>query len=324
MNFKILGVMFALLWAVSWIPVAAFGLDFPKREIEYYCTYGPGSNADNFARLLAKFAGKFIGKPIVVVTKVGGGGSKSYAALAAAKPDGYTIGGLGTGTIAQPYLFKGTNFHYKTSFTQICQMDYSAQGLIVLKKGLFDIPLEELLKRAKENPQTIKCAIGGTWTPQDFTREMFEGAAGVKFIKIPFPNAAEAIPALLGGHVDISFAPASEWGHLYKGGKINVLAVSTEERDPRFKDLPTFRELGYDVVFDVTHWVGAPKGLPEPILKFYVENFRKAFTDPGFVQAADHLGATAAFLGPEETLQAMDKRDEVVRRIFQKYGVKPK
>jgi len=159
--------------------------------------------------------------------------------------------------------------------------------------------------------------------PQDFCREMFEQQAGVKFIKVPFPQAGEAIPALLGGHVDISFAPASEWAHLYRGGKVNVLAVSTEQRDHRFPNIPTFREFGYDITINVIHVISAPAGTPDPIINFLAEVFRKASSDPGFVEAADQLGATAAWKSPEDSLKALDEYDEIVGRVLKKYGLTP-
>lgn len=83
----------------------------------------------------------------------------------------------------------------------------------------------------------------------------------------------------MGGHVDIEFGPASEWAHLYRAGKVNVLAVSTEQRDPRFLNIPTFKELGYDVVISAIHWIAAPAGKPDAIINFLGESFKKGFSE---------------------------------------------
>jgi tripartite-type tricarboxylate transporter receptor subunit TctC len=302
----------------------ALALDYPQREIEFISAYAPGSNTDNFARVAAKFGEKYVGKPIVVVNKPGGGGSRGFAALAAAKPDGYTIGIISNSTIGQYYLLKGVTFHYRKSYRPVAQIDYSAEGLFVKKEGPYDIPMKELIKKAKEKPDTIKVGIGGSWTAQDFARAIFEEEAGVKFVKVPFPGAAEAIPALLGKHVDIEFGPASEWAHLYKAGKVTVLAVSTEQRDPRFPEIPTFREFGFDVVIPAIHWIAAPAGTPDPITHILAEAFKKAFSEPAFKEAADHLGATAAWEGPEGCVRAMDKLDQLYQKVVKKYGLKPK
>jgi tripartite-type tricarboxylate transporter receptor subunit TctC len=90
----------------------------------------------------------------------GGGGARGFAALAAAKPDGYTIGLLSQGVIARPYLLKGITFHYKKSFRVICQIDYSSEALFTKKGGPYDIPLKDFVKKAKEKPETIKVGIG--------------------------------------------------------------------------------------------------------------------------------------------------------------------
>jgi tripartite-type tricarboxylate transporter receptor subunit TctC len=324
MGMRIWAIILSLVLGISLVPGDVLGGEYPTREIEFIAAFAAGSNTDNFARLAAKFGGKYVGKPIVVVNKPGGGGARGFAAIAAAKPDGYTIGLISNSVIAQPYLLKGVTFHYKKSFRPIAQIDYSAEGLFVKKGGPYDIPLKAIVKKAKENPDTIKVGIGGTWTAQDFARAIFEEEAGVKFIKVPFPGAAEAIPALLGGHVDLVFGPAAEWAHLYKAGKVSVLAVSTEQRDPRFPDLPTFKEFGYDVVISVIHWVAAPAGTPDPIVNLLAEAFKKAFAEQGFMETADRLGATAAWESPEGSMKAMEKLEQLYLRVIKKYDLKPK
>lgn len=318
------GMILSLIFGLSSLPQDAWAQDYPKREIELIAAFAPGSNTDSFARLAAKHAEKYVGKPILVVNKPGGGGSLGFATLAKAKPDGYTIGLLSNAVIGHPYLLKGVTFHYQKSFRLIAQIDFSAQGLYAKKGSPYDLPLKELAKKAKEKPDTIKVGIGGTWTAQDFARAIFEEEAGVKFIKVPFPGAAEAVPALLGGHVDVEFGPASEWAHLSKGGKVTVLAVSTEQRDPRFPDIPTFKELGYDVVMSTIHWIGAPAGTPDPIVNFLAEAFKKAVNEQSFKDTADNLGATAAWESPEGAMRSMEKLDQLYQRIVKKYDLKPK
>jgi len=313
---------FALV--ICTLPPAAGALDYPNREIELIAAFAPGSNTDSFARLAAKQAEKCVGKPIVVVNKTGGGGALGFATLAKAKPDGYTIGLLSNAVIAQPYLLKGVTFHYKKNFRLIAQIDFSAQGLYARKGGPYDVPLKELVKRTKEKPETIKAGIGGTWTAQDFARAIFEEEAGVKFLKVPFPGAGEAVPALLGGHVDVEFGPASEWAHLLKGGKVSVMAVSTEARDPRFPEIPTFKELGFEVVLSTLHWIAAPAGTPDAVVQFLADCFRKAVAEKSFQDTADNLGATAAWESPEGSMRAMEKLDQLYQRIVKKYDLQPK
>ena len=309
--------------AACFSPIAGGAADYPTREIEFIAAFAPGSNTDNFARLSAKFGEKYVGKPIVVVNKPGGGGSRGFTALAAAKPDGYTIGLLSQAAIAQPYLLKGITFNYKKSFRLISQIDYSAQGLVVKKGGPFDISLKEFVKRAKEKPDTIKTGIGGTWTAQDFVRAIFEEEADIKLINVRFTGATEVVPNLLGGHLDCFIGPSAEWSHLLKGGKVSVLAVSNDQRDPRYPNIPTFKEQGYDVSLPSYHWVAAPAGTPDSIVSFLAEVFKKGFAEQGFKDAADNLGATAAWAGPEDSLKTMERIDQLYSRVVKKYDLKP-
>lgn len=145
------GFPFILSVTTLWIflaPMSAIGSDYPTREIEFIAGYAPGSNTDNFARLAGKYGEKYVGKPIVVVNKPPA--ARGFAALAAAKPDGYTLGIISNSTIGQQYLLKGVTFHYRKSYRVICQIDYSAEGVFTKKGGPYDIPLKELVKKAKE------------------------------------------------------------------------------------------------------------------------------------------------------------------------------
>jgi tripartite-type tricarboxylate transporter receptor subunit TctC len=275
-------------------------------------------------RLISKHAEKYVGKPIVVANKPGGGGSRGFSSLAAAKPDGYTIGLVSTSAILQPYLMKGLTFHYKKSFRIISEIAYTAEGIYTKKGGPFDIPFPEIIKRAKEKPNTIKAGVGGTWTGSDVVRFILEDATGAKFIRIPHPaGGQDLVPGALGGHLDIAIGEGAQWAPLYTAGKFNVLAVSTEKRDPRFPNIPTLKEMGYDVVFLVAFWVGAPAGTPDSVIHLWSEAFRKAVAEEGYKQASDQAFNTASWAGPEDSLKAMDKVDDTFQRLIKKYDLKP-
>jgi tripartite-type tricarboxylate transporter receptor subunit TctC len=169
----------SLAFSVSVITGSAFALEYPAREIEFIAGFGPGSTIDNIARLTCKVSEKYVGKPLVVVNRAGGGGSRGYAAIATAKPDGYTIGGYAVSAIVQPYLMKGVTFQ-KKNFRMICELGVSEIGLYVKKGGPFDVNLKELIRKAKEKPDTLRAGIGGSWSPEDFARAVLEEEGGVK------------------------------------------------------------------------------------------------------------------------------------------------
>jgi tripartite-type tricarboxylate transporter receptor subunit TctC len=324
MERKVLYFFLSLALTVSFFPGEARSAEYPTREVEFIVGFPPGSTVDHVGRLISKHAEKYVGKPIVVANKPGGGGSRGFSSLAAAKPDGYTIGLVSSSAILQPYLMKGLTFHYKKSFRIISEIAYTAEGIYTKKGGPFDIPFPEIIKMAKEKPNTIKTGVGGTWTGSDVVRFLLEDATGAKFIRIPHPaGGQDLVPGALGGHLNIAIGEGAQWAPLYTAGKFGVLAVSTEKRDPRYSNIPTLKEMGFDVVFPVTFWVGAPAGTPDSIISFWAEAFRKAVAEEGYKQASDQAFNTASWAGPADSLKAIDKLDDTFQKLIKKYDLKP-
>ncbi len=324
MGRKFFYLILSLAVTITFFPEEALTLDYPTREVEFIVGFPPGSSVDHAGRLASKFVEKYLGKPMVVVNKAGGGGTRGFSSLAAAKPDGYTIGLVSQSAIIQPYLMKGVTFNYKKSFKMICEMAYTAEGIYVKKGGPFDIPFKEIIKMAKEKPNTVKAGVGGTWTGSDVARLMLEDQTGAKFIRIPHPaGGQDLVPGVLGGHLNLAIGEGAQWAPLYTAGKFNVLAITTDKRDPRFPDIPTLKEMGYDVSFSVTFWVGAPAGTPDPIINFVAEVFRKAVAEEGYRQGSDQAFNTASWKNQADTLKSMEKLDTTFQALIKKYDLKP-
>jgi tripartite-type tricarboxylate transporter receptor subunit TctC len=325
MNKKVMFFLLSVLLVVFLIPRNVLCSDYPTREIELISGFGPGSSNDSTARLVARFGEKYVGKPIVVVNKAGGGGTRGYSFVASGKPDGYTLGNISTGMIFTPYLMKGVTYHYKKNFKAICQTSLMPIGLYVRKGSPYDVSLKELVKMAKAKPNTIKVGIGGTWVPEDMARALMDDVAGIQCIRVPFSGGGtESVPALLGGHTDINYGGSAHWAELYRAGKLNVLGITQDKRDPRFPDIPTFKESGYDLTGLVNYyWIAAPANTPDAIVNFLAEAFRKGFAEQGYIDGMSNLGCTAAWEGPAGAVKAMDRLDEMVRQVVKKYDLKP-
>ena len=309
---------------VSLIAGNSIGSEYPTREIEVIAGFGPGSAMDLIARLAAKYAEKPIGKSVIVVNRPGGGGSRGSIVLAAAKPDGYTLGLIAPSGLLQPYLMKGVTFHYKKSYRIICQLANSEIGIYVKKGGPFDLPLKDFIAKAKEKPGTIKAGIGATWSGDDFARAILEEETGVKFIRVPFPGGGtESVPALLGGHSDVNFGSGPHWAPLYKAGKLNVLAIGGEKRDPRFPEIPTFKEYGYEMGIAASYWMAAPAGTPDAIIQFLAEAFKKGCAEKGYKEGMDNLGLLGTWENPADSLKSMERMESLFLKIIRKYDLKP-
>jgi tripartite-type tricarboxylate transporter receptor subunit TctC len=322
MRIKALVAAIVMVWGLCSVSENVLALDYPTREIDFIAPFGAGSTSDLFGRLATSQAEKYVGKPFVTTNQTGGGGARAFTLLANGKPDGYTIGLLSNSVIGQTYLLKGVTFHYKTSFRLIAQINYSPYAFVVKKGGPYDVPIKELVKMAKEKPITF--GIGGAkWSVYDFARAIFEEETGVKFVVTPFPTASELNPFLLGGHVGIGICSPGQWLPLYQAGLISVLVISTDQRDPLFPNVPTFKELGYDVGIRSYHWIAAPPKTPDPIINFLADAFKKAFAEPSFKEACERLGGKEDWQGPEGALKSMETVGQLYQKVIKKYDLKP-
>jgi tripartite-type tricarboxylate transporter receptor subunit TctC len=321
MRYRILVVILTAVLCELLISGSVIGSDYPTREIISIAAYGPGSVIDGAARFIAQYGEKYVGKPIIVDNKVGGGGVLGYTVIANAKPDGYTIGILANGIIGYPLLVKGATLHYKKSYEIICQIDSYGAALYVKKGGPYDIPLKEFVKRAKEKPDTITVGVTNPGTIQDTSRAIFEDQAGISLVRVPFPQAGDLAPAVLGGHVDSGIG--QDWVTLYRGGKLSVLAVSMEKRDPLFPEIPTFKELGIDASLMGYHWYAAPAKTPRTIINFLADAFKKACGEDGFKRGMDTIGLTTDWQGPDVALKNMEKAEQAFKYVFDKHNIKP-
>ena len=129
--------------------------------------------------------------------------------------------------------------------------------------------------------------------------EEFALAAGIQLNHIAYKGGSEALVALMGGHVD-AIADSSSWAENVKSGKLRLLATWGEKRTHDFKDVPTLKESGFNVVVDAPNGIGAPKGVDPAILARLREAFKAAVASPEFVNACDKIDAPVMYLdGPD-------------------------
>jgi tripartite-type tricarboxylate transporter receptor subunit TctC len=148
--------------------------------------------------------------------------------------------------------------------------------------------------------------------------EQFAQAAGIKFNAIAYKGGSAALTDVLGGQVDM-LADSSSWAPHIESGKMRLLATWGEARTPRFKDTPTLRELGYDVVVEAPNGIGAPKGLPPAVEQRLREAFRVAVNSEDFRKVAESIDAPVMYQdGPDyrKYVQAVYKQEtELIRKL---------
>jgi tripartite-type tricarboxylate transporter receptor subunit TctC len=284
---------------------------WPERSITFICPWPAGGTADQSMRALCSVAARVLGQSIAVENKVGASGMIGAKALASAKPDGYTIGQIPISVTRFSQL--GTlAADPRKDFTYIARTSGQTFGIAVPANSPFKT-LKDFVAYAKANPGKVSYAHAGVGGATHVGMEEFASVAGIQFNHVPYKGGSEALQGVLGGHVD-ALADSSSWAPHVEAGKLRLLATWGELRTARFKDVPTLRELGYDVVVDAPNGIGAPKGLDPAVAAKLRDAFRQAANSPEFKAVIDKLDAPLLYLdGPDY--------EKYVHTVYQKETV---
>ena len=283
--------------AVLMSPLRAMAQGYPERPISFICPWPAGGTADQSMRALCQVASRVLGQSIAVENKVGASGMIGAKAMASAKPDGYTIGQIPI-SVTRFSQLGILQLDPLKDFTFLARTSGQTFGMAVKADSNFK-SLKDLVSVAKANPGKLTYAHAGVGGATHVGMEEFAIAAGIQFNHVPYKGGAEALQAVLGGHVDV-LADSSSWAPHVEAGKLKLLATWGEQRTARFKDAPTLKELGYNVVVDAPNGIGAPKGLDPAIALKLREAFRVAVASPEFKQVAEKIDAPLLYLdGPD-------------------------
>ena len=283
MNYvRISALTLAILLGLSFGPARAAD-NYPSKQITYMVTFDPGGQSDREARRQQPLLAKSLGQQIVIDYKVGGGGALGWKELARAKPDGYTIGGFNIPhIILQPMQ---QQVGYKTEqLVPIAIFQTTVLAVAVPENSPFKT-LKDLLDAAKKDPDKITIGGSSVFSGPHFATMRLEKLAGVKLTYVPFTGAAPQMTALLGGHTDASFSNSDDLVRFKD--KVRVLGFASPERFFAFPDVPTLKELGFDLVESVDRGIAVPVGTPKEI------NSQAGKSVPGHLQRSGDPEADA-------------------------------
>ncbi len=266
--------------------------DYPNKPITLQVPYPPGGSTDVGARIVAAIAEKMFGQPVVVVNKGGAGGQLGWTELSKQKPDGYYLGMISMPHMLTAILDPERKSTFKAEdITPIISQALDPTTISVRPESWKT--LKELIDDAKKRPGQITAGIVGYLQDDEIGYLQFAEATGVKLRLVYFDGAAPAITALLGKHVDVLFCTVADNYNQYKAGKIRLLTIMDKERTKFYPELQTTAELGYPTVLSAsTRGMGAPKGVPQPILKKIEDTFKKA------MESKEHLDKLEAAAQP--------------------------
>ena len=318
MNMRRSGVVvLALVAAVIWAGVVA-AADYPTKRLTYNICFNPGGESDITARFQEGPLKKHFGQDIVIAYKIGGGGALCWADLVKSPPDGYTIAGHNLPhTVLQP--MEMGNAGYKTLDLKQIYFFESTPNVLAVRIDSPYKTLKDFVEYAKSQPPGVITVGGsGSSSANDLGTAMLNKAAGIKLTYIPFGGTGSAVPALLGGHVTalMTYTPIA----IQYNTKFRTLAIAAEKRMETLPDVPTFRELGYDIVEGAYRGVAAPPGTPDDIIKYLANAFDKVMKEPEVQKKMDQNGFKTEYMGPEESLALVKKKMVEYEQIMKELG----
>ena len=268
-------------------PLAAHGQAFPSKPITLIVPWPAGGSTDRHMRTLAEIAGKHLGQNIIVENKPGGGGTLGPGTMArTAKPDGYTISQFPLGMLRIPHMQK-MQWDPLKDFTHIIGVSGYTFGFTVRADSPYKT-FNDYIEAARKAPGKIDFGSTGTGTSPHLLIEEVSDVTGVQLNHIPFKGNADLMQALLGGHV-MAASDATGWDKFVDAGQMRLLVGFGDQRMKRYPNVPTAKELGYNVVSNSPYGLVGPKGMDPAVVKALHDAFKKAMDDPQHLAVLDQL-----------------------------------
>jgi len=273
--------------------------------------FAAGGGTDAVARALASATEKYLGKPIVIINKTGGSGAVGMTEGSKTKPDGYTVTMITREIVSLPLM----------DLCPVTADDFDLISNINLDPAIITVKsdskyqnISQVIEDAKKNPGNIKFA--STAKPNFYVLAI-ELAEKVKFNHIPYNGAAEAIPAVLGGHADFTITSPGEVISQVNSGQLKPLAVMADKRLTGLPDVPTMKEEGFDVTSATWRGLAVPKGTPQDVKDILAGAFDQGTKDQQFIDFMNKANLGIHYLNADEFKRFIEEDAVLLGKIVE-------
>ena len=305
-----------------WIALVAALLPFttlaayPERPVRLIVPWAAGGDTDNIFRPFSPLLQKHLGQTVVIANIGGASGTRGAKEAKDAAPDGYTLYAVHD-YIHSTYWAGVADVQY-SDFEPICLITSTASVLTASPKTPWK-SLKDLLADAKARPGQI--TVGATLaSTSHFFPALIEKASGVKFKYVSYEGLAPRMNAILGGHVDLTDSNLTQKGKV-EAGQLKFIGIATEKRHPEMPSVPTLKELGVDVVYDVSRGIMAPKGTPADVIAKLGSSCAAAAKEPAFAQAMKLQGTDVRYLDRAAYAKWLKETDDLNRNLAKDLGL---
>ena len=310
----VLLVLVIMLSAVGTIFAA-----YPERSVKIIIPWSVGGMTDVLTRPIAKWLEDYFDVPFVVENKPGGSGIIGSLLIENAVADGYVFGTTSMSTVSAQYV---SPVYPKMENVEPLAQAITIPATVTVNADSPWKTLDEYISYAKANPGKIRNSNSGIGASAHISAIVFEDKAGIELNHIPYLAYAEAVVALLGGHVDSTNIPLPDVAPHIEAGKLRMLAIASNERHPDFPDVPTLKELGIDVVMGNYSGFVAPKGITKEQIKVLEEGIGKALQDPEIRNFLIGAGFQPVYLNAEEFAKKIKDTEDSLDYLVNELGIK--
>ena len=311
----------ALSAVVLAAPAVAQARWMPDRPVRMIIPWPPGGSADAQMRAMTESVTRALGQPVVVENRSGAGGTLHALHLAReARPDGHTVGQMHLSVIRRPFLVRQPQWDATTDFTHIIGLTGWLFGVAVRASAPW-ANFRDMLEDAKRRPGRISFSTSGVATTNHLAMEQIMAREGAELLHVPFRGSNEAIAPVLNGTVDM-IADSSTWAPQVEAGSMRLLCVWSAERARRFPDVPTLKELGYDMVVTSNYGLSGPPNMDPGIVRVLHDAFRDSLLSEENSRVRGQFDMPLVYLNSEQYTDFVRQRAEIEREIITRLGIR--
>jgi tripartite-type tricarboxylate transporter receptor subunit TctC len=289
---------------------------YPDRPVKLVVPWAAGGDTDNIFRPFAPLLQKHLGQTVVIANVGGASGTKGAKEVKDSPADGYTLYAVHD-YIHSTYYAGVADVAY-TDFEPICLISSTASVLTASPKTPWN-DWKGMLADAKARPNQI--TVGATLaSTSHFFPALIEKAAGIKFKYVSYEGLAPRMNAILGGHIDLTDSNMTQKGKV-EAGQLKFLAIATEKRSAEMPNVPTLKELGVNVVYDVSRGVMVPKGTPADVQAKLESACLAAVKEPAFEDAMKKQATEVRTLGRKAYAEWLKTNDELNKNVTKDLGL---
>ena len=263
-------------------PGTAAAQAFPSRPIEFVAHTSPGGGTDLFARAITDMLAKekIFSQPFLIGNRTGGSGTVAFNYIKSKRGDPHVVLTVATGTFMSAVARPDLNIAI-TDFTPLALFAQDPQAIAVRADSKFKT-FKDVIEAAKRAPNTLNAAVTSATGTGRISLWMIERETGTKIRYVSFKSGGDAILSVLGGHTDVTPENMSEMLPLVESKKMRVLAVTGERRFKQAPDVPTLKELGYNIIAATGRGFAMPAGVPQEASTAMVKALKRVHESPQY------------------------------------------